>query len=220
MLSGPMMPPRAGGTPDSIVILLHGLGDSGAGLIDLAPPLAAHLPNTIFYSPDAPDRYEMAPMGRQWFGLQDWSQDALYNGAQRAAPSLNDYIDDRLQAHNLAANRLALVGFSQGCMMALHVGLRRPQALGAIIGFSGALVAPEKLGKTIASHPPILLVHGMMDTVVPYAAMPASAHYLEAAGLSVVTETRPMLGHSIDQESLTKAALFLHQHLGAQAHSS
>ncbi len=215
MLQAHMVPPRAGGAADSIIVLLHGLGDSGAGLLDLAPPLAAYLPRTVFYSPDAPESCDMAPIGRQWFGLQDWSQDAIFNGAERAAPKLNAYLDEVLAAHNLPPNRLALVGFSQGSMMALHVGLRRPAALGAIVGFSGALVGPDKIAGAHRSKPPVLLVHGMMDTVVPYAAMPASAHYLQQAGVSVLTETRPMLGHSIDQEGLAKAALFLSQHIGA-----
>lgn len=212
-----MVPPHAGGTPYSLVFLLHGLGDNGAGLLDLAPPLAAYLPNTLFYSPNAPDAYEMAPGGRQWFGLQDWSQDAIYNGALRAAPALDAYIDDRLAAHSLPPSRLALLGFSQGGMMALHVGLRRNPALAGIVSFSGALVGADKIDKATVAKPPVLLVHGMMDTVVPYAAMPASSHYLEAAGLQVQTETRPMLGHSIDQEGLTKAGLFLRQHLGFTA---
>lgn len=215
MLSAALVPPRAGGTPDSLVFLLHGLGDNGDGLLDLAPQLAAYLPNTAFYSPNAPEPHEMVPGGRQWFGLQDWSQDAIYNGALRAAPELDAFIDDRLQAHNLPPGRLALLGFSQGGMMALHVGLRRKPALAAVISFSGALVGPDKLDKATVAKPPVLLVHGMMDTVVPYAAMPASTHYLEAAGLQVATETRPLLGHSIDTEGLTKAGLFLRQHLGS-----
>lgn len=209
MLSGPSVPPRAGGTADSLIILLHGLGDSGAGLIDLAEALAAYLPHAAFVSPDAPDPCDMAPGGRQWFGLQDWSQDAIYNGAQRAAPLLDAYIDAQMAHYTLPASQIALLGFSQGCMMALHVGLRRLEQIGAIVGFSGALVGPDKLPQEIRSRPPVMLVHGMMDTVVPYAALPASAHYLQASGVSVTSETRPMLGHSIDQESLIKAAKFL-----------
>lgn len=209
MLSGPSVPPRAGGTADSLIILLHGLGDSGAGLIDLAEALAAYLPHAAFVSPDAPDPCDMAPGGRQWFGLQDWSQDAIYNGAQRAAPLLDAYIDAQMAHYTLPASQIALLGFSQGCMMALHVGLRRLEQIGAIVGFSGALVGPDRLPQEIRSRPPVMLVHGMMDTVVPYAALPASAHYLQASGVSVTSETRPMLGHSIDQESLIKAAKFL-----------
>lgn len=209
MLSGPSVQPRAGGTAESLIILLHGLGDSGAGLIDLAEHLGAYLPHAAFVSPDAPDPCDMAPGGRQWFGLQDWSQDAIYNGAQRAAPLLDAYIDAQMTHYTLPASQIALLGFSQGCMMALHVGLRRLEQIGAIVGFSGALVGPDKLTQEIRSRPPVMLVHGMMDTVVPYAALPASAHYLQASGVSVTSETRPMLGHSIDQESLIKAAKFL-----------
>jgi phospholipase/carboxylesterase len=212
-LSGPTVPPRAAGDAQSLVILLHGLGDNGAGLIELATPLAAYLPHTAFVSPDAPEAYDMAPGGRQWFGLQDWSPDAIYNGAVRAAPFLHAYLEAMQQHYALPAKQIALLGFSQGCMMALHVGLRRPEALGAVVGFSGALVGPERVAAEIISRPPVLLVHGMMDNVVPYAAMPASAHYLQMAGVAVTTESRAMLGHSIDQDSLVKAAKFIATHV-------
>jgi phospholipase/carboxylesterase len=205
--------PRAGGTAHALVILLHGLGDTGAGLIDLAQPLSAYLPHVAFLSPDAPEPHDMLPTGRQWFGLQDWSQEAIYNGACRAAPILDRYIDAQLERYALPPKQVALLGFSQGCMMALHVGLRRKEALGAIVGFSGALVGPEHLAAEIASKPPVLLVHGLLDTVVPYTALHASTHYLQAAGVTVTNETRPMLGHSIDDAGLTKAAKFLATHL-------
>jgi phospholipase/carboxylesterase len=213
MISGPSVPPHAGGRADSVVIFLHGLGDSGAGLIDLAGPLAQVLPHTAFHSPDAPEPYAMAGFGRQWFGLQDWSQQAIYDGAVRAAPFLHEFIDAQLAAYKLPPSRLALFGFSQGSMMALHVGLRRPQPLAALLGYSGGLVGPEWLATEIKSRPPVLLVHGMMDTVVPYAAMPASAQYLMNAQVPVVTETRPMLGHGIDEEGIQRGAHFLAQHL-------
>ncbi len=213
MLSGPIVPPRAGGKPDSIVIFLHGLGDSGAGLIDLAMPLAQELPHTAFHSPDAPEPYAMAPFGRQWFGLQDWSQQAIYDGAGRAAPFLHDYIDALLKTYTLPPTRLALMGFSQGGMMALHAGLRRPDRLGAVLSYSGGLVGSEHLAAEIRSHPPVLLVHGMLDTVVPYAAMPASMQYLKNTDVPVETETRPMLGHGIDDEGIMRGAHFLRRHL-------
>lgn len=215
MISGPSVPPRAGGKAASVVIFLHGLGDSGAGLIDLAMPLAQELPQTAFHSPDAPEPYAMAPFGRQWFGLQDWSQQAIYDGAVRAAPFLHEFIDAQLKAHQLPPSRLALFGFSQGSMMALHVGLRRTEALGAILGYSGGLVGPDQLESEIKSRPPVLLVHGMMDTVVPYAAMPASVQYLKNADVPVMTETRPMLGHGIDDEGIMRGARFLQQYLSA-----
>ncbi len=214
MISGPSVPPRAGGKPESVVIFLHGLGDSGAGLIDLAMPLSQELPHTAFHSPDAPEPYAMAPFGRQWFGLQDWSQQAIYDGAVRAAPFLHDYIDAQLKTYALPPSRLALFGFSQGGMMALHAGLRRPEPLGAVLGYSGGLVGPEHLTTEIKSRPPVLLVHGMMDTVVPYAAMPASVQYLKNADVPVETETRPLLGHGIDDDGIMHGARFLRQYIG------
>ena len=213
MISGPSVPPRAGGKAQSVIIFLHGLGDSGAGLIDLAAPFGDALPHTAFHSPDGPEPYAMGPFGRQWFGLQDWSQQAIYDGAVRAAPFLHAFIDAQLATYDLPPSQLALFGFSQGCMMALHVGLRRTQPLGALLGYSGGLVGPERLASEIKSRPPVLLVHGMMDTVVPYAAMPASAQYLRSAGITVTTETRPMLGHGIDDEGLLRGARFTAQYL-------
>lgn len=215
MLSGPMAPPRAGGKAESVVIFLHGLGDSGAGLIDLAAPFSAFLPHTAFLSPDGPEPYAMAPFGRQWFGLQDWSQQSIYDGVVRAAPFLDAFIDEQLAAYQLPPSRLALLGFSQGCMMGLHTGLRRLPQIGAVLGYSGALVGPERLAAEIRARPPVMLVHGMMDTVVPYAAMPVSAQYLKSNNVPVVMESRAMLGHSLDEEGIVKGAKFLAEHLAA-----
>ena len=141
-LEGPSQPPRTGGKPKSVVVLLHGFGADGNDLIGLAPHWAAQLPETEFVSPHAPFPCDMAPSGRQWFSFQDRSPDMVLAGVRAAATILDGFLDDVLAARGLDEHRLALVGFSQGTMMSLHVGLRRKAALAGILGYSGRLLGP------------------------------------------------------------------------------
>ncbi len=204
-LDGPRFGPAAGGAAEQLVILLHGLGADGNDLISLAPILARTLPKAAFVSPHAPFPCDMAPMGYQWFSLQDHSMDSMLSGARLAAPILNAFIDKELADHGLSEESLALVSFSQGTMMSLHVALRRPQPCAAIVGFSGALVGPETLADEIQSRPPVLLVHGEADPVVPFPAMAAAVAALEANRVPVSAHARPGLGHGIDEQGLAWA---------------
>src|SRR5277367_2137498 len=160
MLFGPRRAPAAGGPATSLIILLHGLGADGADLIEFAGPLSQVLPNAAFVAPDAPEPCDMAPFGRQWFSLQSRAPAALAAGADRAAPVLAAFIEAELRRHGLDVSRVALVGFSQGTMMALHFGLRMRPAPAAIVGFSGLLVAPERLVAERGADVPVLLIHG------------------------------------------------------------
>lgn len=197
----------------ALVVFLHGLGADGDDLISLAPLLAPLLPDTAFVSPHAPYPCDMAPMGRQWFSLQDRDPEVLQAGVSAAAPSLNAFLDAELARHGLSDDRLALVGFSQGTMTALHTLLRRPQPCAVIVGFSGALLKPEVLGEEIASRPPVLLVHGDADPVVPFEALAAAEQALDLNGVPVAAYRRPGLAHGIDQEGLQLCAAALVQHL-------
>jgi phospholipase/carboxylesterase len=198
----------------SAVLLLHGYGSNADDLIDLAPILAETLPHTAFYSPNAPEPCEMGPYGRQWFSLMNRTPAEYLAGVQRAAPSLQQMITDVSDELKLPLSKIALVGFSQGSMMSLYVAPRLPYALGAVVGLSGALVGPELLTAEVRSKPPILLAHGQMDPVVPYAALPMAEASLKLAGLAVETITRPMMAHNIDEEVLTGSARFLKEKLG------
>lgn len=211
MLEGP----RHGPARDAraLVVFLHGLGADGQDLISLAPLLEPLLPETAFVSPNAPFPCDMAPMGRQWFSLQDRDPDVLLAGVAAAAPVLNAFFDAELEKHGLTDDRLALVGFSQGTMIALHAALRRPRPCAVVVGFSGALLKPEVLGEEIRSRPPVLLVHGDADTVVPFEAMAMAEKALEVNGVPVRAYRRPGLGHGIDQEGLQLCAMALVQHL-------
>lgn len=213
MLSGPIIKPA--GKVSSAVILLHGLGADGANLIGIGEVLSSAFPETIFLSPNAPFGFDMMMGGGyQWFSLTDWSPRAMLEGANKAAPILNGFIDEVLAEYKLPDNKLALLGFSQGTMMALHVALRRAKPLAGIVGFSGALIAPELLEKEIKSKPDICLVHGQMDMVVPLPAMNMAATELKKAGLNVTTHIRPFLDHAIDQEGIEIANSFLKSCLG------
>jgi phospholipase/carboxylesterase len=208
-LSGPSHPTASGGKAKQLVVLLHGYGSNGDDLISLAPFFAQALPEAEFLSPNAPFPCEMSAFGFQWFGFEDRTPEMLLGGAQLAGQILDRFLDAELAKRGLQERDLALVGFSQGTMMSLHVGLRRPQAMGGILGFSGSLIGAEVLDSEIRSRPPVFLVHGTADQVVPYDVLAAAEQVLKAVGVPVETESRPGLVHSIDQVGAQKGALFL-----------
>ena len=209
VLSGPSRPPVSGGTPSRLVILLHGLGADGNDLIGLAPYWARLLPTAEFLSPNAPFPCDMAPYGYQWYSSQDRSPEAALAGVRAAAPILDAFIDEALAKRGLEESDLALVGFSQGTVMSLYVGLRRDKPLAGIVGYSGRLLAPELLAGELRSHPKTLLVHGTEDPLIPYAALAEAEAALKAAGVPVDTVTSFGIGHSIDEEGLRRGGRFL-----------
>ena len=211
-LSGPHIAPASGRAATSLVVLVHGYGADGADLLGLAPHWQRLLPDTAFVAPNAPERCEMQPMGYQWFGISRLDPAVTAAGVMRAAPSLDAFIDQELARLKLDGSRLALVGFSQGTMMSLHVGLRRDPAPAAIVGFSGMLAAPDRLSE-ITGKPPVLLVHGDADELIPYAATHVAAQALGAAGLSVQWHISKGVGHGIDPDGLELGGTFLQQAL-------
>ncbi len=215
-LEGPRSGRKAGDARE-LVILLHGLGADGNDLIGLAPNFAHVLPEAAFISPHAPFPCDMSPFGRQWFSLQSREPTAILEAVRAAAEHLNAFIDKELGAHGLSDDRLVLIGFSQGTMMALHVAPRRAQACAALIGFSGMLVGPELLASEIKSRPPVLLVHGEADEVVGFGAMAAARENLTANGVAVSALARPGLGHGIDQAGIGAAMAMLGERLGNRA---
>ena len=213
-LEGPAEGPHAGGKPTRLVVLLHGYGANGADLIGLAPPLAPLLPTTVFHSPDAPFPCPGAPGGYQWFGISRLDPQLMEAGVRAAASIAEGFIDEMQARYGLGDAETALIGFSQGTMLALHVGLRRAKALAGIVGFSGVLAGPQALAGEIKSRPPVLLVHGEDDELIPFAMMDAAVTVLRATGVSVENLGVPGLGHGIDQSGLEAAARFLMRVLG------
>ncbi len=207
-LSGPELA-ASSGQATHLVVMLHGVGADGHDLISLAPILARTNPGAHFCSPNAPFPYDMAPYGNQWFSLQERTMEKMLAGVEQARPILDAYLDDKLQSLGLTDDKLIVIGFSQGTMTALHVMPRRSQACAGIIGFSGAMVASSTLSDDIASYPPVCLIHGDSDVVVPLAGMADAEAALRKAGVEVEAHTRPGLGHGIDEQGLATAIAFL-----------
>lgn len=219
-LSGPRFGPAAGGAPRQLVVLLHGWGADGNDLIGLAPALAPVLPNAEFVSPDAPFPCE-AGFGRQWFSLGDrtpeggMSEPVMTARMAAVAPMVESFIAEQLAARKLTPAKLALIGFSQGTMMSLYVGLRlNPPPVG-ILGYSGHLVGTRELAPTPGAKPEIMLVHGEDDEILPVQASRHAEATLKKLGYAVGAVYRAGLGHGIDEEGLRQGARFLKRVLGA-----
>jgi phospholipase/carboxylesterase len=214
-LDGPRIPPRGGKPAKQLVVFLHGYGADGNDLIALGQEWQTILPETAFVSPNAPEPCGQAPVGRQWFPLTFRDPDERWAGVNKAAPLLNAFLDAELARHSLPPERLALVGFSQGTMMALHVGLRRAVAPAAIVGYSGMLVLPsdktaaEAAVRGISARPPVLLVHGERDDLIPAQALFMAAQTLGALDIPVEWHLSPGIGHGIDPEGLRHGGEFL-----------
>ena len=220
-LNGPSIEPKSG-TAKQLVVFLHGYGADGNDLIDIGRAWKNLLPDAAFVSPHAPCPCGHAPVGREWFPLTFRDPNERWLGVQAAAPALNEFLDAELKRRNLPPDALALVGFSQGTMMALHVGLRRAVAPAAIVGYSGMLVVPEAVdpdvfAAEIVSRPPVLLVHGDQDTLIPVQALMHAAQGLSALDVPAEWHVSPGVGHGIDQEGLRHGGEFLARQFARRA---
>lgn len=217
IVNGSSLQPSSG-TTRKIVLLLHGYGSSGADLISLAPHWQHALPDALFLAPNAPELCGMTG-GYQWWPLAAFSPQALAAGATSAAPAINSFIDRKLTQYGLAEGDLAIVGFSQGTMMALHVGLRRRAQVAAIVGYSGMLTGAAELAHYPITRPPVMLIHGSDDPTVPVAALHAAKAQLSKLGIEVSHHVSAGLGHSIDPVGLRLGGEFVAAAL-SQARSS
>jgi phospholipase/carboxylesterase len=208
-LDGPRLGPR-GRTPSALVVLLHGYGANGDDLIALADAWQPVLPDATFVAPNAPQTIPGMYGGLQWFALTLRDPSEYWRGVEAARPVLDRFLDAELARYRLGPGRLVLVGFSQGTMMALHVGLRRAGAPAGIVAYSGLLAGPEHLNRTTA-RPPVLMIHGEADDLIPVEALHIGREALAEAGLPVEWHVRPGLGHGIDPEGQHMAGHFIAQ---------
>ena len=216
-LDGPRLQPRSG-KAKSLVVFLHGYGADGNDLIDIGRAWQELLPDTAFVSPHAPEPCGQAPVGRQWFALTFRDPNERWTGVNQAGPVLESFIEKELARHDLPPSALALVGFSQGTMMALQIGLRRAVAPAGIVGYSGMLVlpengTPEQVAAEVRSKPPVLLVHGSMDELIPLQALFHAAQTLAAFDVPAEWHISHGVGHGIDAEGLRHGGEFLARRL-------
>ena len=208
--------PAASGVTRSLVVFLHGYGADGADLLGLSEALAPGLPDTKFLAPDAPERLPGAASGRQWFSVPRFdgsteAQAAL--GLAAASEALNGFLDQQLAAEGLGPEALALFGFSQGAMMSLHVAPRREKTMAGVVAISGRLIRPESLAAEAKVKPPVLIVHGDQDPVVPFAEMSRAGNALIAAGFATFGHVMKNVGHGIAPDGLSMALSFLKDRL-------
>ncbi len=220
-LDGPRLEPPSG-TAKRLVVFLHGYGADGKDLIDIGKAWQGLLPDTAFVSPHAPERCSQAPTGRQWFPLFSRAQNERWDGVNKAGPILDQFLDAELARRKLPPTALALVGFSQGTMMALHVGLRRAVPPAAIVGYSGIFVLPDKakaeaVSGEIKGKPPVLLIHGDQDDLIPVQALMQGSQDLASLGVPVEWHVSSGIGHGIDQEGLRHGGMFLARRFGLRA---
>ena len=208
-IDGPRLAPRDGQPPRKLVILLHGYGSNGDDLIGLAQHWAPHLPHVQWVSPNAPDPVPGAPNGYQWFPISQLDPERIQRGAEEAAPTVDAFIDQELARYRLQPQDLVMCGFSQGCMLSLHTGLRREQQIGGILGFSGALPGGEKLKAEMKSKPPVMLVHGDRDDVLPLPFMLDAAQAICEAGHGAEFHISQGVPHSIGPDGLDLGLDFL-----------
>jgi phospholipase/carboxylesterase len=219
-LDGPRLAAKSR-TTEQLVVFLHGYGANGNDLIAIGQQWRNLLPGAAFVAPNAPEPCGQVPSGRQWFRLTMRDPNERWSGVNKAAPALNTFLDAELDRQRLDDSRLALVGFSQGTMLALHAGLRRARPPAAILGYSGELVAAESQKSAVppkppGKSPPVLLVHGSEDDVIPAEALFLSAAELAQAEIPCQWHLSIGLGHGIDSEGLLHGGLFLAKCFGVK----
>jgi phospholipase/carboxylesterase len=206
------------GETRSVVVFLHGYGANGADLLGLADPLGEHLPDTLFVAPDAPEACAGAPTGFQWFPIpwiDNSSEEESERGMMQAIDDLNAFLDALMVDEDVLPEQVVLFGFSQGSMMALHVAPRREDAVAGVVAFSGRLLSPEALVDEVRVKPPILLVHGDQDDVVPPQSLPQAAQAFQEAGFKdVFAHIMKGTGHGIAPDGLSVALAFMRDKLG------
>ena len=209
MISGPIIEPSSGNSPTQMIIFVHGYGADGNDLIGLANYFQSTLPEAIFLSPHAPEACSMNPSGYQWFDLTSTDPAVLWSKILVAADHLNEFIDSKLLEYNIAEENLALIGFSQGTMMSLHVSLRRKNTMAAVLGYSGRLIGADLLKDDLISKPSIYLIHGDQDPMVPYQESLTAEKVLKEYSIDIKTHISEHTQHSIAEDGLRIGVDFL-----------
>ena len=199
--------------PKSAVILCHGYGGDGKDISILANYWRAHLPNTIFICPDAPEKCAASPAGFQWFDLMDQTPEQVLSKSLIAESKLNKLIDEVKDNNNLLANQIVIGGFSQGCMISLQTGIKRKDSINSIIGYSGRIIDTEHLNKNIISKPNIILMHGDIDQIVSVNSLLEAKDFFNKNNYKVESKIFKNCEHRIPTEGSSLGLQFIKKHL-------
>ncbi|QKX02332.1 alpha/beta hydrolase [Wolbachia endosymbiont of Dirofilaria (Dirofilaria) immitis] len=198
----------ASGNKKNLVVCLHGWGSSGDNFVHLAKVMSKSLPDSCFIVPDAPFKREIGD-GYQWFSLEDYSEEVLYNGIKNATLIVNHFIDTKLREFGLKDIQLSLVGFSQGAMLAIHTALARPQSCASVVVYSGRFLLPSKVIPKIKSKPNVCVIHGDADDIVPFSSLNLMVEALKKSGVNVEGYPIHALGHIINEEGIKLGVEFI-----------
>lgn len=208
-LSGPRRGPRLAEPARQLVVLLHAYESTGEEFIHLAPLLQRFAPHAAFVAPNGPVPCDGPKGGFQWWPPTGGDPEKRISGARRVRALLDGFIDEELARHGLSEDRLALAGFSQGAMAALYVGLRRAGPPAGVISFSGDLIDDESLETGAPVRPPVLLLHGAADPVLPLARLHRTEDILRRCGIEPSVHVSPTLGHGVGLDGIRRAGAFL-----------
>lgn len=215
MITGPVLAPQTGDAPQQFVVLLHGYGADGEDLIGLGQPLGQVLPGALFAAPNAPARCAQNPFGYEWFPIDFGAmRESARIGVPGASDNVRAYLEETWSRTGLGPAQTFLAGFSQGAMVALHVGLSLPEPVLGVIAMSGALVPPAGFPQPGRVYPPVCLIHGDLDQVVDPALSEEAATVLGSAQLEVSRHVSVGTAHGIAPDGLEFAARFMLARLG------
>ena len=208
-----ILEPLTKGKAKNAVILCHGYGGDGKDISILASYWRAHLPETIFICPDAPEKCVASPTGFQWFDLTDQTPEQILSKSLVAENKLNKLIDEVKDKNNLLANQIVIGGFSQGCMISLQTGIKRKDTINSIIGYSGRIIDTEHLGKNIVSKPNIILMHGDIDQIVPVDSLLEAKDFFSKNDYKIESKIFNNCEHRIPTEGSSLGLQFIKKHL-------
>ena len=207
------IPPLSKDKPNQVIVLCHGYGGDGKDISALAINWQRFLPDAIFLCPDAPEVCAVNPQGYQWFDLSSDKEEIILENSLIAEKKLNTFLDQSLEKFQLAPSKLALVGFSQGCMMSIQTGLKKKEQISCVLGYSGKIINQKHLSDNINSKPEIFLMHGDNDTIVPASYLLEAKEYLNRLGIKIKTKIFKNCEHRIPVEGSSLGLEFLKKNL-------
>jgi phospholipase/carboxylesterase len=199
--------------PKNAVILCHGYGGDGKDISLLASYWRAYLPNTLFVCPDAPEICAVSSTGFQWFDLMDQTKDQILVKSLVAEKKLNILIDEVVKNNSLTSEKVAIGGFSQGCMISLQTGIKRKDKINSIIGYSGKIIDTNHLQNNINSRPDVILMHGDKDQIVPISFLLEAKEFFNKNNYSIDSKILKNCEHRIPIEGSSLGLEFLKKNL-------